>query len=228
VVRITNSRIICQIIYATLVGDRVLCQADSKELQKFGLTAGLTNYPAAYCTGLLLARRLLQDKGLDKHYPGKEEADGQRYDVSKLQAEAEQRPFKAHLDVGLQRTTTGSRVFGALKGACDGGLYIPHHTRRFPGSSKSNKRKAVKYSAEAHRSRIYGLHIETYTYGVEDEDAELYEKRFAKWSKCLDDNSTESYEELYKKVHQSIRADPSFTKKVSKARKHDFSSEKLM
>lgn len=38
------------------------------------------------------------------------------------------------MDVGLVRTTTGNRVFGALKGACDGGLAIPHSTGRFPGN----------------------------------------------------------------------------------------------
>jgi len=30
------------------------------------------------------------------------------------------------LDVGLKRTTTGAKIFGALKGAVDGGLNIPH------------------------------------------------------------------------------------------------------
>lgn len=34
--------------------------------------------------------------------------------------------FRAVLDVGLYRTTTGARIFGALKGAVDGGLDIPH------------------------------------------------------------------------------------------------------
>lgn len=94
-------------------------------------------------------------------YKGLEEADGQKFDVSKSNQvnESERRPFKAFLDVGLRRTTTGSRVFGALKGACDGGLYIPHNTRRFPGSSKSNKRKKVKYVADDHRGRIFGSHI---------------------------------------------------------------------
>jgi len=72
VVRITNTRIITQIIFATLQGDRVLAQADSFELKKFGLTAGLTNYPAAYCTGLLLARRLLRQLKMDTIYKGTE------------------------------------------------------------------------------------------------------------------------------------------------------------
>merc|ERR1712071_111309 len=30
-------------------------------------------------------------------------------------------PVPSHLDVGLKRTTTGARVFGAMKGAIDGG-----------------------------------------------------------------------------------------------------------
>uniref|UniRef100_A0A7N1A283 Uncharacterized protein n=1 Tax=Kalanchoe fedtschenkoi TaxID=63787 RepID=A0A7N1A283_KALFE len=38
---------------------------------------------------------------------------------------ADRRPFCALLDVALLRTTTGNRVFGALKGALDGGLDIP-------------------------------------------------------------------------------------------------------
>ena len=49
VVRITRSsapKVICQIIYATLAGDKVLCQANSTELRKFGLTSGLNNYAA--------------------------------------------------------------------------------------------------------------------------------------------------------------------------------------
>ena len=34
--------------------------------------------------------------------------------------------FRCYLDVGLMRTTTGARVFGAMKGTVDGGLNIPH------------------------------------------------------------------------------------------------------
>ena len=34
--------------------------------------------------------------------------------------------FRCFLDVGLARTSTGARLFGALKGALDGGLDIPH------------------------------------------------------------------------------------------------------
>ncbi len=40
----------------------------SSELPRYGLKVGLTNYAAAYCTGLLVARRMLNKLGLDKHY----------------------------------------------------------------------------------------------------------------------------------------------------------------
>jgi len=50
-------------------------------LKKFGLTAGLTNYASAYATGLLLARRLLADKGLDKMYTGNKDVNGEYYCV---------------------------------------------------------------------------------------------------------------------------------------------------
>jgi large subunit ribosomal protein L5e len=135
VVRRTNKRIICQIIYATIEGDKTLVAADSSELTRFGVHAGHTNYAAAYCTGLLTARRLLslKDIGMDAMYQGQTKVDGDMYSVQDAENLKERRPFKAFLDVGLTRTTTGNRVFGAMKGACDGGLFIPHKEKRFPG-----------------------------------------------------------------------------------------------
>jgi len=135
VVRRTCTKIITQIIYSTMTGDRVLCAADSTELKNHGVTAGLTNYPAAYCTGLLLARRLLKQVGLAEMYKTNADCNGDYYNVD--EDVQEKRPFKALLDVGINRTTTGARCFGALKGACDGGINVPHKTKRFPGYSKS-------------------------------------------------------------------------------------------
>jgi len=103
-----------------LRGDEVKCQATSAELKKFGLTAGLTNYSSAYATGLLLARRLLNKFGIDKEFAGIEKVTAESYNIE--DEDHEKRPFKAVLDVGLVHTTTGNRVFGALKGAIDGGI----------------------------------------------------------------------------------------------------------
>jgi ribosomal protein L18 len=68
IVRFTNRDIVCQIAYSTLAGDVIVAAAYAHELGRYGLTVGLSNYSAAYCTGLLLARRVLQKYGLDKTY----------------------------------------------------------------------------------------------------------------------------------------------------------------
>jgi large subunit ribosomal protein L5e len=107
-------------------------------LKKYGLTAGLTNYSSAYATGLLCARRLLKTLKMDSLYKGTEKFDGEDYCVGE-EPNPERRPFKAVLDIGLVRTTTGNRVFGALKGAVDGGIYIPHSNKRFPGAEVNEK-----------------------------------------------------------------------------------------
>ncbi len=133
VARITSTRVIAQVVYATLEGDKVFCAADSTEFKKWGLTTGLSNYASAYATGLLLARRLLEKVGLDKMYAGNTKY-GSDYDASA--EEKERRPFKVVLDVGLRATKTGSKVFAVMKGASDGGLYVPHSATRFPGASK--------------------------------------------------------------------------------------------
>ena len=57
-----------QIAYATVAGDIVVAAAYSHELTKYGLTVGLTNFAAAYATGLLLARRTLTRYGLADTY----------------------------------------------------------------------------------------------------------------------------------------------------------------
>lgn len=47
-----------QIAYAKIEGDMVIVAAYGHELPRYGVKVGLTNYSAAYCTGLLLARRV--------------------------------------------------------------------------------------------------------------------------------------------------------------------------
>jgi len=70
----------------------VLVQANSTELKKFGVDAGLTNYAAAYATGLLCARRLLTTLGLADLYKGVENIDGEVYDVYEKNEIKEKQP----------------------------------------------------------------------------------------------------------------------------------------
>lgn len=203
VVRFTNKDIIAQIMSATIAGDVVMAAAYAHELPRYGLEVGLTNYAAAYCTGLLLARRVLKQLEMDGEYEGQVEATGEDYQVEPAES---RRPFRALLDVGLIRTTTGNRVFGALKGALDGGLDIPHSDKRFAGFAKDNK----QLDAEIHRKYIYGQHVADYMRQMMEDEPEKYQSHFSMYVKKGID--ADNMEDMYKKVHAAIRADPSAVK----------------
>lgn len=211
VARITASKVITQIIYATLKGDRVLVAADSSELKRFGLKAGLTNYASAYATGLLLARRLLTQLKMDKIYVGVEKITGEKFDVA--DDPKERRPFYAILDVGIRNTTTGNRVFGALKGATDGGLHIPHSENRFPGFIKGQGEQKNEYKVAEHKARIFGTHVDKYINILKKGDKDRYTKQFSKWDATLKEAKVDSVEKLYTKIHADIRKDPIRPKK---------------
>ncbi|KAJ4897545.1 60S ribosomal protein L5-1 [Raphanus sativus] len=210
VVRFTNKDIVAQIVSASIAGDIVKASAYAHELPQYGLSVGLTNYAAAYCTGLLLARRVLKMLEMDAEYEGNLEATGEDFSVEPTES---RRPFRALLDVGLIRTTTGNRVFGALKGALDGGLDIPHSDKRFAGFSKENK----NLDAEIHRNYIYGGHVSNYMKMLNEDEPEKFQTHFSQYLKKGVD--AEKMEELYKKVHAAIRADPNPKKTVKPAPK---------
>ncbi|CAH7682662.1 ribosomal L18 C-terminal region-domain-containing protein [Phakopsora pachyrhizi] len=84
----------------------VLASAYSHELPCYGIKHGLTNWTAAYATGLLVARRALIKLGLADKYEGVEEPEG---DLVLTEANEEGPcPFKAFIDVGLWTTSTGA------------------------------------------------------------------------------------------------------------------------
>ena len=203
-------------IYSLVDGDRVLAQASSQELPRYNLKAGLKNYAAAYCTGLLCARRLLLKVGLDDVYEGNTEVDGTivstEYDKKKYyvdEVNEDKRPFRCLLDVGCKPTTTGCRIFGALKGAADGGLDIPHSEKRFPGYD----RDAKEYDADLHRERIFGGHVGEYMEYLDEEDNAKYQEHFAAY--IANEMEADGLEELYEAVHSAIREDPSPSEKKS-------------
>jgi len=132
VVRISNNHVIAQIINVGKNGDETLVSAHSKELQKMGWLAGTKNTGAAYLTAYLCAKKALS-KGIDE----------------------------AVLDIGLKTSIKGSKVYAALKGASDAGLYIPHGESVLPDES-----------------RITGEHIAEYAKSLDD--AEL-KKKFSQY-----------------------------------------------
>jgi large subunit ribosomal protein L5e len=199
VVRKTHRDIICQIFSSDLTHDVCIASAYSHELKRYGIKFGSTNYAASYATGLLLARRVNAKFKLD--YEGQKDVDGEDFTV---EADGEKKPFKALLDVGLQPTTTGARIFGALKGACDGGLDVPHSPGRFPGSSKEGKE--VKTEPETHKKYIFGGHVAAYMEKLKEEDEEAYNRQFSSFIEA--GITADQLESVYKKAHEAIRADP--------------------
>jgi len=215
IVRISNKDICCQIAYARIQGDVVIAAAYSHELPRYGVKVGLTNYAAAYCTGLLLARRLLNKFKLDTLYEGQTKVDGDEFFVEDLDGD-QPGAFHACLDIGLARTSTGARIFGAMKGAVDGGIDIPHSQKRFPGFD----REAGEFAADVHRRHIFGQHVADYMNTLSEEDEEAYKKQFSRFIKL--GLTGDSLEGMYKKAHEAIRADPTPAakkdKKVTKKR----------
>ncbi|KAK7860173.1 60s ribosomal protein l5 [Quercus suber] len=161
VVRFTNKDITAQIISASIAGDLVLAAAYSHELPRYGLEVGLTNYAAAYCTGLLLARRVLKTLEMDVEYEGN------------------------------------------VEGALDGGLDIPHSEKRFAGFGKGDGKHL---DAEVHRKYIFGGHVAGYMRTLMEDEPEKYQSHFSEYIKK--GVEADSIEEMYKKVHAAIRADP--------------------
>jgi len=208
IVRITNKDVICQIAYARIEGDVVICAAYAHELPRYGVKVGLTNYAAAYCTGLLLARRCLQKYNLDSIYEGNDNIDGDEYLVES--EDGKPGAFRCYLDVGLARTSTGAKVFGAMKGAVDGGLEIPHSTKRFPGYDSESK----EFSPEVHRDHIFGKHVGSYMQQLQDDDEDAFKKQFSQFIK--NGVTSENIEAMYQKCHAAIRKDPKAAAKVEK------------
>jgi len=117
-------------------------------------------------------------------------------------------------DVGLARTTTGARVFAAMKGAVDGGLEIPHKNKRFVGYNKESK----EFNAETLRKYIYGGHVADYMRLLQEEDPEKYKKQFSHFIK--EEITADNLEEIYKEAHGKIRANPDVPKKPRKETGH--------
>jgi large subunit ribosomal protein L5e len=212
VVRISNRTVTCQVVSSKIVGDEVLASAYSTELPRFGIKVGLTNYAACYATGLLLARRVLQKLGLDEMYKGVEEVTGEHF-MQEMEDD-EKSPFACVLDVGLRPTTTGARVYAAMKGGIDGGLAIPHtHSGKpFPGWHESEGQ--AEFNPDELRKYIVGGHVAEYMQRLQESEPEQYEKQFSQYIKA--GVEADDLEDIYIKAHEAIREDPkALPKKVA-------------
>ncbi|MBT6774543.1 50S ribosomal protein L18 [Candidatus Woesearchaeota archaeon] len=97
IVRLTNRKIIAQLIEFNPQGDKVLIAVDSSALKKEGWNHSFKNLPAAYLTGLLIGKKVIE-----KNIPG------------------------TILDSGFKSVLKKSILTAFLKGVVDAGVNIPH------------------------------------------------------------------------------------------------------
>jgi len=107
VIRKSLNNISVQFIDYKPDGDVTIASAVSTELKKLGWKGLAGNIPAAYLTGYLAGKRA-KDKKI----------------------------VEAILDLGLQTSTKGSRIYGALKGVLDAGVKIPHSEKILPSEER--------------------------------------------------------------------------------------------
>lgn len=124
VVRFTNQKIIAQIIEFNSVGDKVIAAVDSGSLKALGWPYSGKNVPAAYLTGLLLAR-----KALGVGCP------------------------KAILDTGFKVSLKKGKAYAFLKGLLDGNLDVPHgEVDIFPAPERIRGEHITTYAQQAGKS----------------------------------------------------------------------------
>ncbi|OWK06640.1 hypothetical protein Celaphus_00012189 [Cervus elaphus hippelaphus] len=160
------------------------------------------------CSKALATEWVFNRFGMDKIYEGQVEVTGDEYNVESI--DGQPGAFTCYLDAGLARTTTGNKVFGALEGAVDGGLSIPHSTKRFPGYDS----ESIEFSAKVHRKHIMGQNVADYMRYLIEEDEDAYRKQFSQYIK--NNVTPDMMEEMYKKAHAAIRENPVYEKKPKK------------
>jgi large subunit ribosomal protein L18 len=120
VVRKSARNMQIQLIAPTLEGDITHSTAVSSELAKYGYTGPTGNTTAAYLTGLLFGLKSLQNG-----YEG------------------------GVLDIGLQDSSAGSRVYAALKGVVDAGFEVPCNSNIFPSEERIRGEHVAAYREES-------------------------------------------------------------------------------
>lgn len=127
VVRITNHKIIAQLIGFDIKGDKVLVAVDSTTLKTMGWNYSYKNYPAAYLTGLLLGK-----------------------------TGAKKGCHEAILDVGFKSPLKKSKIYAFLKGVLDGGINVPHgEADIFPDEDRIAGRHISAYAAALKGKKEY-------------------------------------------------------------------------
>ena len=138
VIRKSLKNIVVQITEYDDKGDKVVVSTSSKELEKkYKWKINKGNIPSAYLTGLIAGKKAIA-KGLKDVIP----------------------------DIGIARSTKGSRIYAALKGVIDAGLNVPCSQDVLPLQESLNGYSIAKYASS-----------------LKKENEEKYKKMFAYYLK---------------------------------------------
>merc|ERR1719481_2304138 len=117
-------------------------------------------------------------------------------------------------------------MWGALKGAVDGGLHVPHTNKKVPGfKPPDEKGQDPEYDAEAHKDKIFGVHVKEYMEMLAEEDPTKYEAHFSKY--IADDIDADKMEDMYSEAHTKIREDPDHELAEKKGITHTRNDEQI-
>lgn len=108
VVRRSNKNTLVQIVEYVEVGDKIISSAKSVDLKKFGMTLNTGNLASAYLTGYLAGKRA-QKAGLKS---------------------------ECIVDLGLQLSLYGNRLYAAVKGVVDSGVNVRVSDVVFPSEER--------------------------------------------------------------------------------------------
>lgn len=131
VVRKSLKNIIAQIVEYDENGDRVILSAHSSELKKYGYEGNKGDIPASYLVGLLIGNK------------------AKKKNIKELV-----------LDIGLQTSVKGSRIYSLLKGCIDCGLNIPHSEGILPSEDRIKGKYIKNFDSnrfEEVRNKILGV-----------------------------------------------------------------------
>ncbi|XP_072970031.1 large ribosomal subunit protein uL18-like [Typha angustifolia] len=106
----------------------------------------------SYCTGLLVACRVLKMLEMDQEYEGNVEATGEDFSVEPAQSRS---LSVLSLMLALSGLLLEILSLALPRGALDGGIDIPDSDKRFAGFKKNGK----QLDAEVHRKYIFGGHV---------------------------------------------------------------------
>lgn len=110
VIRKSNNNMLVQLVNYENQGDKIVTSAKARDLKQLGFTLHTGNLTAAYLTGMLAGKRLLNTG------------------------------FKEEciIDLGLQKSIYGTRVYAAVKGLVDSGVNVKVGDVVFPDETRIN------------------------------------------------------------------------------------------